>query len=114
MKCGRLGFNPWVGKTPWRKEWQPTPVFLLGEFHEQKSLEGYSPWGHKESDMTEQLSTWPGNRAIPEDKTQSQGTSFSEKKPIFSVYYVLLIQYLNRISQTFIKTLVFLFDGLFI
>ena len=44
---------------------------------------GYSPRGRKESDMTERLSTWPGNRAIPEDKTQSQGTSFSENKPIF-------------------------------
>ena len=33
--------------------WQPTPVFLPGKFHGQKSLAGYSPWGHKESDMTE-------------------------------------------------------------
>ena len=40
---------------PWRREWQPTTVFLPGEFHEQRSLEGYSPWGRKESDMTEQL-----------------------------------------------------------
>ena len=40
---------------PWRREWQPTPVFLPGEFHEQKSLAGYSPWGPKESDMTKQL-----------------------------------------------------------
>ena len=40
---------------PWRREWQPTPVFLLAEFHEQKSLEGYSQWGRKELNMTEQL-----------------------------------------------------------
>ena len=46
-------FNPWVRKIPWRKTWQPTPVFLPGEFHGQRSLEGYSPWGHKESDTTE-------------------------------------------------------------
>ena len=38
---------------PWRKKWQPTPVFLLGKSHGQNSLLGYSPWGHKESDMTE-------------------------------------------------------------
>ena len=38
---------------PLEKEWQPTPVFLPGEFHGQRSLEGYSPWSHKESDMTE-------------------------------------------------------------
>ena len=41
---------------PLEKGWQPTPVFLPGEFHGQKSLVGYSPQGHKESDMTEQLS----------------------------------------------------------
>ena len=38
---------------PWRREWLPTPVFLSGESHRQRSLMGYSPWGHKESDMTE-------------------------------------------------------------
>ena len=42
-------------KIPWRKEGQPTPVFLLGEFHGQRKLGGCSPWGCKESDMTEQL-----------------------------------------------------------
>ena len=40
---------------PWRRKWRPTPVFLPGEFQGQRSLEGYSPWGRKESDMTEQL-----------------------------------------------------------
>ena len=48
-------FDPWVGKFLWRREWQSTPVFLPGEFQGQRSLEGYSPWGHKESDMTERL-----------------------------------------------------------
>ena len=51
----RPGFNPWIRKISWRREWQPTPVFLAGEFHGQKGLAGYSPRGHKESDMTEQL-----------------------------------------------------------
>ena len=49
----RLGFDPWIGKTPWRRKWQPTLVFLPGEFHGQRSLVGYSPWGHKESNRTE-------------------------------------------------------------
>ena len=40
---------------PWRREWQPTPVFLPGEFHGQRSPAGYSPWGHKKSDTTERL-----------------------------------------------------------
>ena len=50
----RRGFDPWVGKIPWRRAWQPT-VFLPGESHGQRSLVGYNPWGRKESDMTEQL-----------------------------------------------------------
>ena len=45
--------DSWVGKIPWRREQLPTPVFLPGEFHGQRSLEGHSPWGRKESDMTE-------------------------------------------------------------
>ena len=49
----RLGFDPWVGEIPWRRKWQPTPVSLPEKSHGQRSLEGYSPWGHKESDMTE-------------------------------------------------------------
>ena len=51
----RHRFDPWVGKIPWRRAWQPTTVFLPGESHGQRILEGYSPWGHKESDMTERL-----------------------------------------------------------
>ena len=54
LQCGRTGFNPWVGKILWRREWLPTPVFLPGEFHGEGSLVGYSR-GHKELDMTEQL-----------------------------------------------------------
>ena len=50
------GFNPWVGKIPWRRAWQPTPIFLPGESHGQGSLPGYSQWGRKESDTTEGLS----------------------------------------------------------
>ena len=55
LQCRRHGFDPWVGKIPWRREWQPTPVFLPGELHGQRSLAGYSPWGRKESDTTERL-----------------------------------------------------------
>ena len=49
----RHSFNPWVRKIPWRRAGHPTPVFLPGESHGQRSLAGYSPWGHKESDTTE-------------------------------------------------------------
>ena len=49
----RLGFDPWVSKISWSRRWQPIPVFLPGKFHGQRSLVGYSPWGCKESDVTE-------------------------------------------------------------
>ena len=52
----RCRLDPWVGKILWIRKWQPTPVFLPGKFHGQKHLEGCSPWGHKQSNMTELLS----------------------------------------------------------
>ena len=54
-KSQRHRLDPWVGKMPWRRKWQPTPVFLPGESHGQRSLAGYSPSGHKESDVTEHI-----------------------------------------------------------
>ena len=48
----RPGFDPWVGKISWRRAWQPTPVFVTRESHEQKSLQGYTPWGHKETQLS--------------------------------------------------------------
>ena len=56
LRCRRLGFDPWVGKIPWRRAWQPTSVFLPGESHGQRSLVGYSPCRCKEPDTTERLS----------------------------------------------------------
>ena len=49
------GFDSWVRKIPWRRKWQPSPVFLHGKFHGQRSLEGYSPWHCKELNMTENV-----------------------------------------------------------
>ena len=45
------GFDPWVRRIPWRRAWQPSPVFLPGESHGQRSLAVYSPWDRKEPDM---------------------------------------------------------------
>ena len=56
----RCGFDPWVRKIPWRRAWQSTLGFLPGKSKEHRSLAGYSPWGCKESDMTEHLSTLMG------------------------------------------------------
>ena len=49
----RQGFDPWVRKIPWRQAQKPTPVFLSGESHGQRSLADYIPWSCKELDMTE-------------------------------------------------------------
>ena len=71
-------------KDPWRRKWQPTPVFFLGKSYGQKSLARYSPWGHKELDMTEQLSTW------------------SKKFCFFPVFQnVIIIDYLSQFKQYF-------------
>ena len=62
-QCGRHkrhGFHPWVGKIPWRRAWQPIPVFLPGESQGQRNLMGYSPQGHRESDIAE---VWLNTRA---------------------------------------------------
>ena len=53
--AGDLGSITGSRRSPWRRKWQPTPVFMPEESHGQRSLIGYSPWGHKESDMTERL-----------------------------------------------------------
>ena len=52
----RCRIDPWIGKIPWSRKWQAAPVFFSGKSHGQRSLVGYSPWGCKESDTTEQLS----------------------------------------------------------
>ena len=57
LKCRRRGVDPWVRKISWRREWLPILVFWPGECHGQRSLVSPRPWGHKESDMTEQLNT---------------------------------------------------------
>ena len=60
---GDSGFNPWVEEISWRRARQPTAVFLPGESHGPRSLASYSPWGHKESDMTEHACTAGSIRA---------------------------------------------------
>jgi len=51
--AGDAELDLWIGKIPWRRVWQPTPVFLPGESYGLRSLVGYSPWGCKESDTIE-------------------------------------------------------------
>ena len=56
LQCRKPGFKPWVGKISWRRKWQLIPVFLPGKHHGQRSLADCSPWGSRETDMTEPLS----------------------------------------------------------
>ena len=78
-----FGFDLWVGKIPWRREWQPIPVFLPGEFHGWRSLVGYSPWGHKESDKTERLS----NRCLMHHKEEAQAGIKIARRDINNLRY---------------------------
>ena len=76
----RCGFDPWLQKILWKRKWQPTPIFLPGEFHGQKSLAGYNQWDRKELDTTEWLSTSTssllskGSPCCPRDSQESSPT----------------------------------------
>ena len=65
-------FDPWVMQIPWRRKWQPTPVFLHGKLHGQRSLAGYSPWGHRESVSNRTFMASPHNSNPQIWKTQSE------------------------------------------
>ena len=95
----RREFNPWVKKIPWRREWQPTPVSLPGKSHGQRSLAGYSLWGHKESDMSEEppkhmvylfwvLSVFA--RCTPNTHTHRH-TNSNSVRPVICLFGLLLI-----------------------
>ena len=76
-QCRRRMFDPWVRRIPWKGKWQPTPVFLPGKSHGQRSPAGYSLRGHKESDMTERLSM---------QKSQTKQTKSVLRSDICSVF----------------------------
>ena len=52
-RCKSCVFNPWVGEIPWRRKWQPAPVFSPGQLHGQRILVDYSPWDHKETRLSD-------------------------------------------------------------
>ena len=79
-----IGFAPWVRKIPWRRAWQPTPVFLPGESHGQRSLAGCNPLGRKDLDTTEatELAYKPSELDMTE-VTQHTLRHFTEYKVVF-------------------------------
>ena len=70
-QCRRCEFDPWVRKFPWRRRWQPTPVFLPGKPHGQRSLVGYRPWSHKR--VGHDLATKQQHRCEHVSRLQSAG-----------------------------------------
>ena len=68
-EAGDSGSLPGLGRSPWRRAWQPTPVFLPGESHGQRSLVGYGLWGHKESDTSGRLGTHTVVASLPSPPT---------------------------------------------
>ena len=104
VQCRRPRFDPWVGKIPWRREWQPTPVFLSGASCGQRSLTGYSPWGCTELDTTERLSLThslkePSVLCLDENTGLSLETrptvTVHPHKQLFSLQTVLDLQWFN-------------------
>ena len=73
----RCRFDPWIGKIPRRRTWQPTPVFLPGKSHGQRSLMGYGPWGHKLLNTTEQLNNDPHYHSQEEEHSTTLTWKFS-------------------------------------
>ena len=76
LECRKPGFDPWVGKIPWRRKWQSTPVFLPGKSRGQRSMAGPSPWGRKESDPSEYSSLETQIKNIALSKPLTRHTCF--------------------------------------
>ena len=84
------GFEPWVGKIPWRRKWQLIPVFLPGKSHWQRRLAGYSAWGRsKESDRPEHMThaTWHEPKPWWEDQCQGHGHGMDRRTQILEHWW---------------------------
>ena len=87
-QAGDIGENPdpWVRKIPWRRKWQPTPVFLPGKSHGQRSLEGFSPWGRKRIGYnlaTKQQQWFTDLSSVPHSGPKIEN-AFNKSEPQFS------------------------------
>ena len=77
----RHSFDPWVRKIPWSREWQPSPIFLPGEFYGQRSLAGCSPWGHKELDLWVHVHTHTHTQLLSiQDSSVAHSSGWSDGK----------------------------------
>ena len=108
----RPGFDAWVGKIPWKRQWLPTLVFLLGEFHELRNLAGYNPWGCKESDTTEQLTlsfsySLPGlqlmfkEHLLNNERARIWESGFGEFRKLLNLAYYISVSSVQLKNYTF-------------
>ena len=103
--CRRLQFDTWFGNIPWRRKWQPTPVFMSGKFHEQRSLEGHSPRGcktagHRIANKPQQQKTNKGTaRAPPPTKPVPGAWELLENKVSVWVFFMTLIRVYHYVFQ---------------
>ena len=88
LLCRRPRFSLWVRKTLWRREWQPTPLFLPGEFHGQRSLAGYSSWGRRELDTTGWHSTPQEHKLCLSNTVSLTPSTFPGTQWAFSKYWL--------------------------
>ena len=116
LQCRRPRFNTWLGRTPWRGERPPTPVFLPGEFHGWGYWWAINPWGHKESDMTERRTLSLDNQTIFIEYNMS--FSFTAFKydiyhvRIFTIYILVIISR-TRLHNNRYNILLFYFYDFF-
>ena len=116
LQCRKPGLDPWVRKIPWRREWLPTPLLLSGEFHGQRSLAGYSPWGRKELDITEWLTLSLSNikrrncsvvyspcRHLWLEHARSCAASDSEKRTLYQPTVTRVLAWLKHFSRITFK-----------
>ena len=104
-KWGRHGFDPWVRKIPWRRAWQPTPVFLPGESPWTEEPGGHSPWGCTELDATEPWSQHSTAQHMYGILSSAKSDSFTSSFPVCKpcIYFHCLISLTRTQKPTFYK-----------
>ena len=96
-------FNPWVGKMPWNRKWQPALVFLPGRFHGQRSLAGYSPWSCRKSDIT----GWLNN------KFWTQSFLIKNQKQVFKFLKIYIVYILKVWQNLFTGIIIILWKAMY-
>ena len=100
----RHEFNPWVGKIPWRRKWHPISVFLPGKSHGQRSLAGYSPWGHKRVSYSLATKQQQQQQQNTHHKSFELSDNLQPFKTVFEEYWLILDNIHSLVSEPSWKT----------